>query len=74
MKYRKRPILTIVIADRDGDALAPVQPSLRLAEISERARISARAARLAEAERADVAYHREVLNWLDAVTRQGVAA
>lgn len=73
MKYRKRPILTIAIADRDGDPL-PVQPSLLLAEISERARIRARVARLAEAERADVAYHQGILRWLDTAARQGVAA
>lgn len=50
MKYRKRPIVTTAVADRDGTQLAPQQPSMRLQFI---------------AERQFIQRHIQALNWLN---------
>jgi len=50
MKYRKRPVTSTAVADRDGTQLAPQQPSLRLQFI---------------AERQFIRRHAQALNWLN---------
>jgi len=50
MKYRKRPVTSTAVADRDGTQLAPPQPSLRLQFI---------------AERQFIQRHIQAMNWLN---------
>ena len=53
------------VNDRNGHQLAPMQPSLRLPEISERARLRAKAFSLVRSDRIAIAVHTRMLAWLD---------
>lgn len=48
-----------------GESLAPIQPSLRLDEISERARLRAKAAKLIRQDRLSIVAHQRMMSWLD---------
>lgn len=66
-----KPAIHSTVADRAGYQLSPIQPSMRLEEISERARLRALATKLIRMDRlAEIAHQRT----LSMIGTWGIAA
>lgn len=61
----KPTVRSSTVADRSGYLLFPAKPSMRLAEISERARLRALAARLVRFDRLATITHLRALSMID---------